>query len=339
MPMASANARPRIMLVWITGCASGLRPSASIAPRTRLPMAMAGPNAPNPIAIPAPMYLIPASLMANFVAPASCWATSRAPSSTGGIRARSVSMYYLLAPNLLLLALGFRDHRPSLLLMLLLIRMRLPVGNRHHAEHQGKRGEDERLDDPHEHLQAVESDSQDQRRQEREHKDHHLAGEHIAEETEGEAHQPHQLRYQLQYADESIDRSLEDLPEVETEQPPEHAPEVEELPPVAEPNGGDPRGLHGNGGGDGQGQRGVQVGVGAAEQRDQLTHCLTLPLRLLERLFCVRVVLVYRVGTAVALAGEAHPSHGQRAHVRLLHHKPVLLLLDEADGVEHGEQR
>ena len=100
MAMASANARPRIMFVWITGCASGLRPSASIARPTRLPMAIAGPNEPNPMAIPAPMNLIPSSLIVNFVAPASSWATILAPSTMGGIRARSVSMYYLLVLGL-----------------------------------------------------------------------------------------------------------------------------------------------------------------------------------------------------------------------------------------------
>src|SRR3990172_6834571 len=35
MPMASAKASPRIMLVWITGWASGLRPRASMARPTR----------------------------------------------------------------------------------------------------------------------------------------------------------------------------------------------------------------------------------------------------------------------------------------------------------------
>ena len=45
--------------------------------------------------------------------------------------------------------------------MLFLARMRFPVGNSHHAEHQGEHSEDERLDDPHEQLQGVEGDGQD----------------------------------------------------------------------------------------------------------------------------------------------------------------------------------
>ncbi len=45
MPMASANATPRIMLVWMAARASGLRPRASIALATSMPMPIAGADA------------------------------------------------------------------------------------------------------------------------------------------------------------------------------------------------------------------------------------------------------------------------------------------------------
>src|SRR3989304_9346794 len=91
----------------------------------------------------------------------------------------------------------------------------LAVRHRHDSEHKRQHGEDKRLDHADEQLQAVEDDGQPQRREEGEHQDHHLAREHVAEETECEAEQPHQLRYQLQYADEDVYRSLEELAEVE----------------------------------------------------------------------------------------------------------------------------
>src|SRR3990172_1043810 len=117
MPMASEKERPRIIFVWITGWASGLRPSASIARPTRLPMAMAGPKAPRPMAMPAPMNFNPASLIANLVAPAS-WAATRAPSAMGG---GAVAFIRLLGGM-------------------------LAVRHRHHSEHKRQHGENERLD-------------------------------------------------------------------------------------------------------------------------------------------------------------------------------------------------
>src|SRR3972149_882411 len=107
----------------------------------------------------------------------------------------------------------------------------LSVRHRHYPEHKRQHREDERLDDADEQLKAVEDDGQDHRRQEGEHQDNHLPGEHVAEETECEAHQPHHLRYQLQDADEDVDRPLKELTEVEPEEATEHAAEVEELPP------------------------------------------------------------------------------------------------------------
>ena len=65
MAMASAKAIPRIMFVWITVCASGLRPSASIAFDTNMPMPIAGPAPPMPMATPAPMNLIASSVISN----------------------------------------------------------------------------------------------------------------------------------------------------------------------------------------------------------------------------------------------------------------------------------
>src|SRR3972149_9508547 len=111
----------------------------------------------------------------------------------------------------------------------------LAVRHRHDSEHKRQHGEDERLDHADEQLQAVEGDGEDKRREEGEHQDHHLAREHIPEQTECEAHQPHQLRYQLEYADEDVYRSPEELAEAQAEQSPEHPTEVEELAAVRPP--------------------------------------------------------------------------------------------------------
>ena len=59
MPLASAKATPRIMLVWMAARASGLRPSASIALPTSMPMARAGPMPPTAMAMAAPIALAP----------------------------------------------------------------------------------------------------------------------------------------------------------------------------------------------------------------------------------------------------------------------------------------
>src|SRR3972149_3642459 len=152
MPIASAKASPRIMLVWMTGWASGFRPRASMARPTRLPMARAGPKAPRPIAIPAPRNLMPSSVMANFVL---SWAAIRRPSTAGGTRARNRSIYTSLPWDfrfaLLVRLLGGACRRRA---VHALSAVWLPVGDGHHAEDQGEHGEDERLDDPHEQLQT-----------------------------------------------------------------------------------------------------------------------------------------------------------------------------------------
>src|SRR5919107_560591 len=55
MATASASAAPMIIVDRISPAASGLRPSASIAPRTALPIPMPGPMPPRPIASAAPI--------------------------------------------------------------------------------------------------------------------------------------------------------------------------------------------------------------------------------------------------------------------------------------------
>ena len=151
----------------------------------------------------------------------------------------------------------------------------LAMRDGHHPEHQGEHGEDERLDHPHEHLQPVEGQRQQQRRQKGEHEDDHLSGKHVAEETEGEADDAHQLRHQLQKAHEGVYDPLEQQRRLQGQEAPPQPPEVEELAGVEpHPQAADAPVFDGDGGRQGQGQGHVDVGVHAAQEGQELAHQL-----------------------------------------------------------------
>src|SRR3990167_8480869 len=109
---------PRIMLVWITGCASGLRQSASIAFDTSQPM---------PMATPAPMYRIESSVRAS-----------------SGISA-AMSIVPPLCTLLCLMRRGDPARRRRV--RFLLVPASVP-GHRQPAEDERQHGEHEGLDGP-----------------------------------------------------------------------------------------------------------------------------------------------------------------------------------------------
>src|SRR5579875_47754 len=211
MPIASANARPRIMFVWIAPRASGLRPSASIALLTSRPMPSAGAIAPTPIAKPAPRLFIPLSVIwsrmlssvvrkpitFSFVqdcrpslvrppynAHAWAWCASR----SGLLLGRESSM------------------RPRDLVRLFVMLLLAVVLNGRYREDEGEQRKDRRLNKADERLQTEEHGRDDQRCQKRDKEDHHVAGEDVAKKTEGETDDADKLRQQLKDANEDVDR-------------------------------------------------------------------------------------------------------------------------------------
>src|SRR5579859_5541550 len=198
MPIASAKARPRIMLVWIAGRASGLRPSASIAFATRLPMPSAGPIAPMPMAIPAPMFFMPSSEMCVVSSRIAIIAVSRCifpPPGPAAPRPRHRGIVLAWsgptrAAHTVARCASRRGHSVRRRLRRLPVcSMRLVLAlvvrlNGHHGENEGEQRKDCRLNEAHERLQSVEDDGKDERGQERDESDQHVAGEDVAEETE-----------------------------------------------------------------------------------------------------------------------------------------------------------
>src|SRR5688572_9789812 len=82
------------------------------------------------------------------------------------------------------------------------------TGNREHRKDQGEGAEHESLDRTDEQLEAIEG-HEDRRRhsdQECHDEEQDLAGEHVAEETGGEADEAGKLGDELEDADEEIDR-------------------------------------------------------------------------------------------------------------------------------------
>src|SRR5438067_3809012 len=135
MATASANATPMIIGRNTVPLASGLRPIASIALPTAMPMPMPGPIAPRPIARPAPSvpYDGPScSSRSKNMPSSSAWSASQPP-RTRGPRPR------------LMVAGGAR----RLVLELLVL------GRQGH-ERQGEQAEDQRLHQPDEQLEAQE---------------------------------------------------------------------------------------------------------------------------------------------------------------------------------------
>src|SRR6266542_2795924 len=285
MPMASANASPRIMLVWITGWASGLRPRASSARPTMLPMPRAGPKAPSPIAIPAPMYLIPLSLIENDVV--SCWATSRTVSITGATIASNRSIYqssFVLGLTWLHMLDGFVC---AFLCLRFVFGRVAAVRHCHDAKNESQHREDEGLDNANEEFEAIEHERQKEGGHEGEHEDHYLPREHIPEETGGEAEQTDELRDEFEEADEGVDRALEEGSGAKLRGATEHTTEVEELASVAEEaERGYAPGFDCYRRDDRKGKRGVQVGVGPAEEGQELADGLAFFVGLLELLLC-----------------------------------------------------
>src|SRR6266542_4155611 len=338
MPMASANASPRIMLVWITGWASGLRPRASSARPTMLPMPRAGPKAPSPIAIPAPMYLIPLSLIENDVV--SCWATSRTVSITGATIASNRSIYqssFVLGLTWLHMLDGFVC---AFLCLRFVFGRVAAVRHCHDAKNESQHREDEGLDNANEEFEAIEHERQKEGGHEGEHEDHYLSREHIPEETGGEAEQTDELRNEFEEADEGVDRSLKKGSRAKLSRATKHASEVEGLTSIAEESEGSyAPGLDRNCGYDRERKRGIEVGVGPAEEGQKLTHSLAFLVGLLELLLRVRVVRVDTVGAKAARAREGHVIHVERANGGLFHHKAVLLLLDTANDIEGRQER
>src|SRR5581483_6608220 len=293
--MASANAIPRIMLVWITGCASGLRPSASIALPVSMPMASAGARPPSPMAMPAPMYLRPVSVKA----------------SSGKSAEMSKSCLLLLRPRVGHLCVSLnpprgigtsvqRRHLDRLVLAVLLVGADGEDGEdeRQHSEH-------ERLDEPDEDLEPVERQRHQEGQQERHHEQQDLAGEHVAEEPEGEADQAGDLGDELQHADEHVD----------------WAAEVDELARVLEEaEGGDAPELDEDHRHDRDGERRVDVRIHAAEVGLDDAQLLVVLVQVVDRL--VRVADETGGALVVSRRARARTRPGDR---------DVLLLLELLD--------
>src|SRR5438046_2381203 len=100
-----------------------------------------------------------------------------------------------------------------------------------HREYEGESAEHKCLDGANEKLQPVEDDQdrRGDREQKRHHEDQDLSRHHVAEETEGEADQPRELRDQLENADESVYAvEVEELPHVSEEADRSYAPVLNE---------------------------------------------------------------------------------------------------------------
>ena len=92
------------------------------------------------------------------------------------------------------------------------------TGNREHREDQGEGAEHESLDRTDKQLQAIENHEDRRRHSDEECHDEEqdLAGQHVAEETGGEADEAGKLGDELQDADEEVDgiAEVEELGEV-----------------------------------------------------------------------------------------------------------------------------
>src|SRR5699024_8290720 len=205
MPMASARAIPRMYGTKIAPDASGLRPSASIALLTAMPRPMPGPMAPRPMARPAASVAMLPSTVFQFLLWGSrrpTWpAMSQALRLRGGLgrrgRGRGGVATGPAVVSLLVVAAGVLGDRGR------------DVGHR-------QQGEDERLDEPEEELQAKEDGGNEERRQREHRRQQHLAGKDVAEESHGETDEPAELADEVdrEHQRRHIERLAEQLPQV-----------------------------------------------------------------------------------------------------------------------------
>src|SRR5262249_49135740 len=128
----------------MAGSASGLRPSASIAPAAMIPMPIPGPIAPSPIA--------------------SAAARRRTPASAIGSRSPPLRVLLLVVPGATGLAV-----------------LGVALARERH-EHQRQDGEDEGLNEADEQLESVERQGHEPRQQEDDDRDQDFAREDVAEE-------------------------------------------------------------------------------------------------------------------------------------------------------------
>ena len=188
-----------IIVVRIGPSASGLRPSASSAPRTAMPIPRPGPIAPTPIAIAAPEHLCGFWIHA---APSSGRRHSAgdAPSSvveTGALPISSIPDSSTCPASPPLVAAGRRPGRRGAVArrrFVPVLLVAVAAAGRQRDVDQRQQGEDQRLDGAEQHLQEEEEDREEQRhdqeldrvRQRDHHRQQHLAGEDVAEEPERE---------------------------------------------------------------------------------------------------------------------------------------------------------
>src|SRR3990172_1253789 len=254
MPMASANATPRIMLVWMAARASGLRPRASIALPTRLPMASAGPKPPTPIAMAAPSALAASVSRATKNGRALKRSMSDLPPlhlSGGAFQISEYCEQALVSLDCPSFGMcGVVSVGPATFVSVVVLFVAVVLNRtdredkRQHREHRG-------LDEPHEELQPIDDVHEKEWHQERQHEDQDLAREHVSEETEGEADHADELREEFEDADKRHD-----------------AVEVEELLEVTEAERLESPELDAEEGDDGQRERVVHIAEGAAEERN-----------------------------------------------------------------------
>src|SRR3990172_5010329 len=197
MAVASEKARPRIMLVWMVGVASGLRPMASTAPPATMPMPMPPPSTPM-AARPAPIYFRPmmkivaasASIVSDLLLMSAMRSGGQPSARTKSVRGGCFRVTGVVL-RLVVVAVMADDSLAH-------------EGERQHREHVG-------LNDAHEDFQPVEHAGHDHGGQRAQDGEQQRAGEDVAEQPEAKREDLGELRHQLQQAHQEVDEAEDRL--------------------------------------------------------------------------------------------------------------------------------